>query len=79
VGCRRVDEPSALVRVYLDGAGEPQLGPGPGRGAWLCRPPAALACLDAALARRALDRALRAPVTAPGVDALRAKLEGLSG
>ena len=79
MGCRRVDHPATLVRVFLDADGEPQLGPGPGRGAWLCRPPAALACLDAALRRGALDRALRAPVAAPGIGALRAKLEGLNG
>jgi predicted RNA-binding protein YlxR (DUF448 family) len=65
--------------VFLDGDGEPQLGAGPGRGAWLCRPPAGVACLDAAARRGALDRALRAPVTAPGLVALRAKLEGLNG
>ena len=79
MGCRRLDDPQALVRVFLDADGEPQLGPGPGRGAWLCRPPAALGCLDAALRRRALDRALRATIAAPGVAALRAKLERLSG
>jgi predicted RNA-binding protein YlxR (DUF448 family) len=79
VGCRRVDDPAALVRVFVDRDGEPQLGAGPGRGAWLCRPPAALGCLDAAARRGALDRALRTPVTAPGLVALRAKLEGLNG
>jgi len=63
--------------VFLDADGRPQLGPGPGRGAWLCRPPAALDCLDAALRRRALDRALRHPVAAPDVAAFRAKLEQL--
>jgi predicted RNA-binding protein YlxR (DUF448 family) len=65
--------------VFLDPDGEPQLGPGPGRGAWLCRPPDAIACLDAAARRGALDRALRAPITAPGLGALRAKLQGLNG
>ena len=79
MGCRRVVDPAALVRVFLDADGEPQLGPGPGRGAWLCRPPGAIACLDAATRRGALDRALRAPITAPGLGALRAKLEGLNG
>ena len=79
MGCRRVRDPATLVRVFLDADGEPQLGPGPGRGAWLCRPPAAIACLAAARRRGALDRALRAPVTAPGLTALRAKLESLNG
>jgi predicted RNA-binding protein YlxR (DUF448 family) len=79
VGCRRVEDPAALVRVFVDAAGEPQLGKGPGRGAWLCRPPAASACLDAATRRGALERALRAPITAPGLHALRAKLDGLNG
>jgi predicted RNA-binding protein YlxR (DUF448 family) len=78
VGCRRVGDPATLVRVSLDTDGEPQLGPGPGRGAWLCAP-GALACLDAALHRRALDRALRAPVTAHAADTLRARLEALNG
>ena len=79
MGCRRVDDPATLVRVHLDATGEPALGPGPGRGAWLCRPPAATACLDAATRRGALDRALRATISAPSVDALRAKLEVLNG
>ncbi|HEV3451344.1 MAG TPA: YlxR family protein [Acidimicrobiia bacterium] len=79
MGCRRVDDARALLRVSFDRDGAPRLGPGPGRGAWLCRPPATLGCLDAALRRGALDRALRAPLPGPGVTALRAKLAGLSG
>jgi predicted RNA-binding protein YlxR (DUF448 family) len=78
VGCRRVDEPGALVRVHLDAAGTLQLGAGPGRGAWLCRPPDALTCLDAARRRGALDRALRSRLDPSALDALRAKLEGLN-
>jgi predicted RNA-binding protein YlxR (DUF448 family) len=79
VGCRRVDEARTLVRVSLGRDGEPHLGPGPGRGVWLCRPPATLGCLDAALRRGALDRARRATLPEPGVTALRAKLARLSG
>jgi hypothetical protein len=79
VGCRRVTDPANLVRVFLDADGRPGLGAGPGRGAWLCRAPDALACLDTALRRRALDRALRGTVATPDVDALRAKLQGLNG
>ena len=79
VGCRRVTDPADLVRVFLDADCQAQLGPGPGRGAWLCRPPRALDCLDMAQRRRALDRALRGTFAAPDIDALRAKLEGLNG
>jgi len=42
----------------------------PGRGAWLC-PDAA--CLDTALRRRALGRALRADLDPGDLDALRAR------
>jgi len=79
VGCRRVTDPANLVRVFLDADGHPQLGAGPGRGAWLCRPPDALGCLDAARRRDALARALRGTLATPDIDALRAKLEGLNG
>jgi predicted RNA-binding protein YlxR (DUF448 family) len=78
VGCRRVGDPAALVRLSVDADGRPALGPGPGRGAWLCRPPDALDCLDAALRRRALDRALRRALPAPDVAAFRAKLAALN-
>jgi predicted RNA-binding protein YlxR (DUF448 family) len=47
----------------------------PGRGAWLCR--GAEACLEAAVRRKALSRALRAAVETADVEALRARLGGV--
>jgi predicted RNA-binding protein YlxR (DUF448 family) len=63
------------VRRSPDGTLE--LGRGPGRGAWLCSPPRALECLDAALRRGALARALRVEVSDASAVRLRARLEGL--
>lgn len=73
VGCRGTGGRSELVRVV---AVEGVLVPDPrarmaGRGAWLHPDPA---CLDLAVRRRALTRALRAEVT-PDVAAVRAELE----
>jgi predicted RNA-binding protein YlxR (DUF448 family) len=76
VACRRVASPTELVRVRRVAAGGLAVGPGPGRGAWLCGADATAACLARALRHRALERALRAPVTAPEIDALRARLGG---
>jgi predicted RNA-binding protein YlxR (DUF448 family) len=63
------------VRRASDGALE--LGRGPGRGAWLCAPPRVVECLDAALRRGALARALRVEVPDATAARLRARLEGL--
>jgi len=52
-----------------------QVGPGTGRGAWLCAPPDGLACFDQAVRRGALDKALRTNVSGADVEAARAKLE----
>jgi predicted RNA-binding protein YlxR (DUF448 family) len=49
-------------------------GPGPGRGAWLCREHPAV-CLDEARRRRAIDRALRIPVRDDEIERLRARLD----
>jgi predicted RNA-binding protein YlxR (DUF448 family) len=49
------------------------LGPGPGRGAWLCRDHP-VACLDEARGRRAVDRALRTPIRDDAIEELRARL-----
>ena len=73
VGCRRRGDRSDLVRVVVV---EGVLVPDPrariaGRGAWLHPDPA---CLDLAVRRRALTRALRAEVS-PDVTAVRAELE----
>jgi len=50
------------------------LGAGTGRGAWLCAD-RAVACLDEAVRRGALERALRAQVAVHRVRDLRARLE----
>jgi predicted RNA-binding protein YlxR (DUF448 family) len=51
-----------------------ELGPGPGRGAWLCRR-GPLACLDRVTGKPVLARALRAQITTDDVARVRAKLE----
>lgn len=66
VGCRRVAEQSALVRVALV-AGVPQWDPArrlPGRGAWLHADPE---CLAQAQRRGGFSRAFRASVDASGL------------
>ena len=73
IGCRGRGGRSDLVRVVVV---EGVLVPDPrariaGRGAWLHPDPA---CLDLAVRRRALTRALRAEVS-PDVSAVRAELE----
>ena len=77
VGCRRTAPAGELVRIARSPAdGRLHVGPGPGRGAWLCGPPATPACLDQAVRRRALDRALRTTVEDDEIAAVRAKLAG---
>ena len=60
VGCRRVAPSAALVRLTAREGQVTLVEPRPaGRGAWLCPQPE---CLEQAIRRRALDRALRARV-----------------
>ena len=73
IGCRRTASAVELVRVRRDAAGL-ALGPGPGRGAWLCRAHP-VECLDLAERGRRLAIALRAPVTSDEVLGVRATLE----
>jgi predicted RNA-binding protein YlxR (DUF448 family) len=61
-----------LVRIRGAASGL-ELGPGPGRGAWLCRSDPA-ACLDEAQRRRAVERALRTSVRNDDIERLRARL-----
>ena len=51
------------------------VGPGTGRGAWLCAPPDGLVCLEQAVRRRVLDKALRTTVSDAELEVVRAKLE----
>ena len=61
VGCRRVTACDGLVRLTLCESAIVLSDRHPvGRGAWLCPEPA---CLEQAVRRRALERALRARVT----------------
>ena len=74
VGCRRVARPDELVRVHrIDGG--LAVGPGPGRGAWLCAAHPR-DCLERSVKRGGLARALRAPISTGDLERLRAKLEG---
>jgi hypothetical protein len=77
VGCRIPAPKPALVRVQLR-EGEPVLMPAgivAGRGAYLHADPA---CVDAALKRGALQRALRSGLSAEGIARLRAEMDGMS-
>ena len=80
VGCRRSDSRSVLLRVVAEprDEGNPAVVPDqrrrlPGRGAWL-HPD--IACLELAVRRRALSRALRCRVEV--TDALRAWIEEMA-
>lgn len=75
MGCRRTAPVDELVRLSCAPDGELHVGPGTGRGAWLCAPPEGLACLDLAVRRRVLDKALRTTVSDAELGAVRAKLE----
>ncbi|MFZ4516792.1 MAG: YlxR family protein [Microthrixaceae bacterium] len=69
VGCRRRSAPDGLVRLRL-GTDRLELGPGPGRGAWICGPD----CLARAARSGALTRALRRSVPGPWVSEVRSRL-----
>ncbi len=74
VGCRRSAPAAELVRLHWTPEGV-ALGKGPGRGAWLCGDHPT-ECLELALRKPTLARALRAPVTNGDLVGVRAKLEG---
>ncbi|MCP3857257.1 MAG: YlxR family protein [Actinomycetia bacterium] len=61
IGCRAVHPTAQLTRVSR-GANGWVIGPGEGRGAWICR--AQPTCLDEALGRGRLGRAVRSEVSA---------------
>jgi predicted RNA-binding protein YlxR (DUF448 family) len=65
VGCRAVRPQAELIRIARDAAGAVRLAPRrwAGRTAYVCR---SAACLERALTRKALLRALCAPL--PGLD-----------
>jgi len=69
-----VAAPSELVRIARRPDGEVVVGPGPGRGAWLCA--GSETCFDLAVRRRALTRNLRTEIRDDEVGRLRATLYG---
>jgi len=76
IGCRRVTHPDELVRLTWTGS-DLAIGRGlPGRGAWLCRSDDG--CLERAVRRGAIGRALRVTTPTLDLDALRARLSAAS-
>jgi len=75
VGCRERGDKASLVRLVAFGGGVQVDGRGsaPGRGAYVHRH---RACVEAAIARGALSRALRVGLNEDGAATLRADLEG---
>jgi predicted RNA-binding protein YlxR (DUF448 family) len=61
-----------LVRIRAAPGGL-EVGPGPGRGAWLCRSHP-VACLEEAQRRKAVERALRTTAGTDDYERLRARL-----
>ncbi len=74
VGCRTNASVDDLVRLSANANGTLNLGPGTGRGAWLCAPPAGLDCLTQAVRRGALDKALHIRVLESEISEVREKL-----
>ncbi len=77
VACRARGQKRGLIRLVRTPEGQVLVDPTgrrPGRGAYLC---AAQPCWDAALKRKALNRALRTVLTAEEVAALRAYAQTL--
>jgi len=68
VGCRRIVDPAALMRLVVDGDRIVASRTAAGRGAWLCP---GRACLEQAVRTRALPRALRhaGPLDLSGLEA----------
>ena len=64
---------TTLVRIRRLATGW-ETGPGAGRGAWLCREHPTT-CLDEAVKKRAVDRALRIRVGNDEIEQLRARLD----
>jgi predicted RNA-binding protein YlxR (DUF448 family) len=79
VGCRKVAPINDLVRVTRAADGSLLVGRnGPGRGAWLCVVSSGwpeVSCVEQAVRRKALTRALRAPVDVAAMEALRERVE----
>ena len=75
MGCGRKAAPGELDRITRRPDGSLVVGRRePGRGAWICT--GSTACFDQAIRRKALERALRIPVTNTEIKSLRARLYG---
>jgi predicted RNA-binding protein YlxR (DUF448 family) len=72
IGCRRKAPVTELVRIH-PGPDGPEPGPGAGRGAWLCAEDP-VTCLEEAVRRKQLERALRRTLRVGDVERLRARL-----
>ena len=75
VGCRKVQDKQAMIRVVRTPAGTVEVdlsGKAAGRGAYLCKKPE---CLKVALKRRQFDRAFKTKVPADIYDRINAELE----
>jgi len=72
IGCRRKVPVTELVRIH-PGPDGPEPGPGAGRGAWLCAEDP-VTCLEEAVRRKQLERALRRTLRVGDVERLRARL-----
>ena len=75
VGCRRTTVASDLVRLVVAPEGVVAGKGRSGRGAWVCRD---AACVDAALAKGGLARALRIQRSAVDADAVRYAVLGVA-
>ena len=75
MGCRTNASVDDLVRLSANADGSLSLGPGTGRGAWLCGPPDGIECLNQAVRRGALDKALRIRVLESEIEAVRSKMQ----
>jgi hypothetical protein len=78
VGCRRRRPQAELLRCVLTADGRAVVDrTGPGRGAWLCAPPAE--CFVLAVRRKAFDRAWRRPVGRDALEELGSRLLAVRG
>ncbi|WP_436796349.1 YlxR family protein [Actinospongicola halichondriae] len=68
VGCHRIGDADTLAR-FVQQEGTVQFGPTlPGRGAWLCAA-TLVECAEAAVRRKAFERAFRCPIVPGSVEA----------
>lgn len=71
IACQRKAPQSELIRISARGDAGPSVGAGPGRGAHVC---SSAACIEAALKKERLARALRTRIATESLDHLRKEL-----